>query len=104
MGEGDALDEDEVEETTKDDAGAEAEVVAAEEAEVEEPEAAATELEMVDEVEFATNTCVVIGALNLYIWRRLPAPQYSVVLPGQSMLQSAWFGTKALPAFGLDPQ
>lgn len=140
VGEGDALDEDEVEDTTKDDAVAEPEVVvleaktaAAEEAEVgvieakpadevefdtndeepitelpellgtEELGVAATALEMVDEVEFAANTCVV-GALNLYIWRRLPAPQYSVALPGQSMLQSAWFGTKALPAFGLDPQ
>lgn len=30
-----------------------------------------------------------VEALSLYIWRRLPAPQYSVAFPGHNMLQSA---------------
>ena len=157
VGDGDALDEDEVEEATTDDepvaelpelvaaeepeeeTAEEPELVAAEEPEeeaiedeiaevlefdtddedtmielpelvaAEDPEVAVIDAERVDEpalevaVEFAINTFVA-GGLNLYIWRRLPAPQYSVVLPGQSMLQSAWLATNALPAFGLDPQ
>jgi hypothetical protein len=75
---------------------------------VEEAEAVVIETETADELELAlilglATKVFAIGGF-LYIWRRLPAPQYSVVLPGQTMLQSAWSATGTLPVFRLDPQ
>lgn len=106
VGEGIALDKDEVEDAISDDGPA---VEFPELVAVEEPVVVVVGVETADVLELALMLefaiCTfAIGGLNLYIWRRLPAPQYSVVLPGHTMLQSPWFATKALPAFGLDPQ
>ena len=47
---------------------------------------------------------VVAAAESLYMFSRSPAPQYSVLSPGQRKLQSAWLATLILPAAMLDEQ
>lgn len=61
-------------------------------------------VELVALVDVEETDVVVRFELSLYIDSRLPAPQYSDELPAQTMLQSPWFATRALPAFGADPQ
>ena len=101
VGDGDALDEDEVDDATDDDGTMDElepdrddeelatklpELVA-----VEEPVVMAAEADGVDVLKFeeALELETTSAGLSLYIWRRLPAPQYSFLLAAQSMLQSA---------------
>ena len=46
----------------------------------------------------------VVEAARLYNSSRLPAPQYSRLLPGHKKLQSAWFAALILPMPSVLPQ